>query len=330
MHITPANMALFFTGLSATFWQAYGQAVPFASQLSMRKPSSTEIEKDGWMGKIPTMRKWVGSKVIQNVAARSYTLENFPWELTLSIDKHKIQDDTYGIYAPTVQFMGMQSAKWADYMIADVLRLNLRTAYDGKKLFADDHPVDVDDSAKGTYDNNLALALTPDNFQTARKTMMTYIGEDSRPLGLYPDIAVCGPSLEITLLNILNAAFIAPQTIGGNTQVGASDNVLKGVAKPLIVPELESLIPDIFGEDVDGLASGDPDPAKTWFIFDTRKPIKPLVFQERQAPVFIPRVDPTDPEVFDRRQFVYGVEARGNVGCSLPWLSLRSVGGTLS
>lgn len=323
-------MQIFFTGLSATFWAAYDVTEPFWNQLAMRKPSSTELEKDGWPGKIPTFRKWLGSKVVNNVAGRSYTLENFPWELTQGVDKHKIADDTYGVYAPFIAMMGMQSRKWPDYMIADVLRLNLRQTYDGKSLFADDHPVDVDVPAGDTFDNNLGLALSPDNFQTARKTMMTFVGEDKRALGLRPNILCGGPSLEIVILNILNAAIIAPQTVGGNTQVGANTNVLQGIAQALIIAELESLAPDIFGEAPDGLGSGDPDPAKTWFIFDTRKPIKPLLFQEREAPVFIPRINPADPSVFDKREFLYGVEARGNVGCSLPWLSLRSVGGTLS
>jgi phage major head subunit gpT-like protein len=321
-------MSIFFTGLSAQFWQAYGQAAPFWAQVAMLKPSNTEIEKDGWMGKIPTLREWIGPRVVQNAAARSYTLENRLWELTLAVDKFKIQDDTYGVYAPIVAYMGMQSAKWPDYMIADAMRLNSRLAFDGLAYYHASHPVDVDDAGKGTYSNTKTLALTPDNFQSVRKDMMKFVAEDGRPLGLSPDLLVVPPSLEITALNILNAAFIAPQLIGGNTQVGANENVLKGVSRLLVVPELETTIAGIDGTP--GLGSGDPDPAKTWFIFDTRKPIKSHMFQQRQAPVFVPRVDPTDPVVFNEHQFVYGVEARGNVGVTLPWLSVRSVGGTLA
>jgi len=327
MLITPANMQLFFTGLSAQFWQAYGISAPFWSQVAMLKPSNTEIEKDGWMGKLPTLREWIGPRVVQNAAARSYTLENKLWELTLAVDKFKIQDDTYGVYAPIVAMMGMQSAKWPDYMLADTMRLNNRLAYDGLAYFHTTHPVDVDDATKGTYSNLRTLSLSPDNFQTVRAAMMKFVGEDSRPLGLMPDLLVVPPSLEITALNILNAAFIAPQTIGGNTQVGANENVLKGVSRLLVVPELESLAPGIDGTPAPG--SGDPDPAKSWYVFDTRKPIKSHMFQQRQAPVFVPRVDPTDPVVFNEHQFVYGVEARGNVGCTLPWLGIKSYGGVL-
>jgi phage major head subunit gpT-like protein len=50
------------------------------------------------------------------------------------------------------------------------------------------------------------------------------------------------------------------------------------------------------------------------------------VFQNRQNPEFVSKDDPTDDNVFMRRQFVYGVDARGNAGYSLPFLAYKCVG----
>jgi phage major head subunit gpT-like protein len=327
MIINPANMQIFFTEVRATFWTAYGAAKPWWSQVASLMPSSTEIEQNGWPGMIPTLREWVGPRVVRNMMGKTYILPNLPFELTLDMDRFKIEDDTHGVYAPYMQWMGLQNAKWPDYMIADTLRLNLRNSWDGVAMYATNHP--VGDDAGSTFSNQLSLALTPDNFQTARAAMMKFNSENGRPLGIYPDLLVVPPSLEITALNILNASFIAPQTIGGNTQVGANENMLKGVARLLVVPELESTAASSVFAGTTALTTGGPDPAKTWYLFDTSKPIRSHFFQQRDAPVFVPRTNLADPAVFDEHKFLFGSYARGNVGVSLPWLTLRSVGGTL-
>jgi phage major head subunit gpT-like protein len=306
--ITPANMQIFFTGLSATFGQAYQSTPVFWQRLAFLKPSNTEIEKDGWMAKIPVLREWLGPRVVQNAAARMYTLENKLWELTLGIDKFKVQDDTYGIYSPMLAMMGEQAAKWPDRMLVSKLRANSETLYDGKAYFADDHPVNVDDPLNSdVYDNNLGLALTPDNFASAYLSMATFKGEDGEPLGVTPNLLVVPPQLKLKALQILNGTMIAPATFAGQTQVGGNSNVLAGWCDLLVVPELAA-------------------DATTWYLFDTSKAIKPFFFQQRQAPVLVPRIEPTDPSVFDTHTFLYGVEARGAIGYTLPFLGLRSIG----
>jgi phage major head subunit gpT-like protein len=306
--ITPSNMQIFFTGLSATYAAAYQTAPRFWERMAFLKPSSTEIEKDGWMAKVPVLRQWLGERQVQNVAARSYTLENLPWELTIAIDKFKLQDDSYGIYAPMVSMMGLQAAKWPDYMLVDKIRANSELLFDGKAFFASDHPVNFEDpSNTDVYDNDFGLALTPDNFAEVFTSMSTFKGEDGKPLGITPNLLVVPPQLKLAAMQILNSTMIAPQTFAGQTQAGANQNILQGWTDLLVVPEL---------------AADDT----TWYLLDTSKPIKPFFFQQRQAPVLVPRVDPTDPMVFEKHMFVYGVEARGNVGYTLPFLAARSVG----
>ncbi len=51
-----------------------------------------------------------------------------------------------------------------------------------------------------------------------------------------------------------------------------------------------------------------------WFLLDTRRFLKPLIYQERKKPHFdrLDRAD--DANVFMNKQFLYGVDARSNVG----------------
>lgn len=51
-----------------------------------------------------------------------------------------------------------------------------------------------------------------------------------------------------------------------------------------------------------------------WFLIDSSRAIKPIIFQERKKPVFTMKDRPEDDNVFMRKQFLYGVDARYNVG----------------
>lgn len=52
----------------------------------------------------------------------------------------------------------------------------------------------------------------------------------------------------------------------------------------------------------------------TWYVLDTSRAIKPLLYQDRQAPNFVAKDAPTDDNAFDRAEFKYGADIRGNVG----------------
>jgi phage major head subunit gpT-like protein len=51
-----------------------------------------------------------------------------------------------------------------------------------------------------------------------------------------------------------------------------------------------------------------------WFLLDTRRPLKPLIYQERKKPNFVALNQDTDDNVFMRKEYLYGVDSRCNVG----------------
>ncbi|MGL5447447.1 MAG: Mu-like prophage major head subunit gpT family protein [Rhabdaerophilum sp.] len=51
-----------------------------------------------------------------------------------------------------------------------------------------------------------------------------------------------------------------------------------------------------------------------WFLLDTRRALKPLIFQDRKKPEFVAKDDPADDRAFNRNEYVYGVDSRCNVG----------------
>lgn len=58
-----------------------------------------------------------------------------------------------------------------------------------------------------------------------------------------------------------------------------------------------------------GGGSGTP-----WFVMDTSRAIKPLILQVRRKAEFVTKTSITDDNVFERNQFVWGVDGRWNVG----------------
>lgn len=61
-----------------------------------------------------------------------------------------------------------------------------------------------------------------------------------------------------------------------------------------------------------------------WFLLDTSRALKPLIWQERIAPRFASLDRPEDENVFMRKEFIYGADARGNAGFGLWQLAFGS------
>lgn len=61
-----------------------------------------------------------------------------------------------------------------------------------------------------------------------------------------------------------------------------------------------------------------------WYLIDTSKSIKPIILQKRQDYRFVALDKETDENVFMRREFIYGADARLNVGYALWRLAYAS------
>ena len=60
---------------------------------------------------------------------------------------------------------------------------------------------------------------------------------------------------------------------------------------------------------IDGDYTGEP-----WYLMDTSRAIKPIIYQERKAPKFVAMTKEDDEAVFMRKEYRYGVDLRCNVG----------------
>ena len=91
------------------------------------------------------------------------------------------------------------------------------------------------------------------------------------------------------------------------------------------VPFFSTTHPVVLADGTSGTyANTDGGGGVRWYLFCDDRPLRPLVQQERKAPVFAAQDDVRYDNVFDRNEFVYGVDMRCNVGFGMPQLAWGS------
>jgi len=217
--VTPALISALFTGYNANFEAGKSEAAPQFSKIASVIKSTTASNTYGWLGKFPSLAKWIGDRNIQSMKAHGYTITNEDYESTVGVDRNDIEDDNLGIYAPIFSEMGRAAAIHPDEMVFPLLTAGFTTdCYDGQFFFDTDHPVNPE---------------------------------------------VDGSGINASVANV----------------------------------------------EVDGVYTGDP-----WFLLDTSKSLKPIIFQQRKMPALISMTKTDDEAVFMSKQFRYGVDCRDAAG----------------
>lgn len=300
MDATPANLQELFRQFVFKFADAYQLAEPQFDKFVTKFPSASGENVYPFMGDIPGFRKWLGEKFVHTISARSYSLKNEPFEWTMAIPKMLIKRDQYGVYASYAEMGGTAAKLWQDELVQAALLAN-PIGFDGVAFFSTAHP-NTSGLPGANQSNLLALPLTAANYATARQAMMQFKSDGGRFLNINPTLLVVPPQLEDEARTLINA-----DVVTNAAGTASQSNIYKGSAEMLVMPQLASQ-------------------PTAWYLFDTTKPIQPMIFQLEQAPEFVFKNDPKDDTVFYKGQYVYGAEAYGAAGVSLWFLGLKSVG----
>lgn len=213
MLVNAANLAALGVGYSTIFGGGLAQA-PSQHMRVATVVGATQLEQRyGWLGKIPSVREWIGPREVQNLAAHDYTIREKAWELTWSVQRDHIETDNLGMYNAMFTEEGRAAGAHWDVLVFDLLKAGFATkCYDGQYYFDTDHPV-------------------------------------------------------------LDAEGV--KTSVANTDGGSGTN---------------------------------------WFLLDVSRALKPIILQKRRDFEFVAKTALTDDHVFMNKEFVYGADARGNVG----------------
>jgi len=142
MIINQSNLSILYTGFKASFQAGLTMVEPTWNRIATEVPSTTETEKYGWLGQMPRIREWIGDRVIQNIEAHDYSITNKDFEITVGVDRNKIEDDRYSMFAPIFQEMGRSSKAHPDELVYGILNQGFTVpCYDKQPMFSASHPV---------------------------------------------------------------------------------------------------------------------------------------------------------------------------------------------
>lgn len=299
MLVNKANLTAVFITLKTTFNKAFEAAPSIWEKTTMKVPSGSSQNDYTWLSRFPKMIKWLGSKTVKVLKAHTYTVVNDDYEATVEVERNDIKDDNLGIYAPMAKEAGFSSKQLPDEIDAELKNdafTNL--CYDGQYFYDTDHSVAGSSvSNKGTAALSAATkALVAASYGAGRLAIMNFKDDEGRSLGLIPNILEVPPALEATAKLICDNQKLEDD----------KPNPYVGTAEVLVNPRLTS--------------------STKWMLHVTNRPLKPFIYQEREKPNFVQQTNPDSDDVFMRKKFKFGAEARVAGGYGLWQLSYGSTG----
>jgi Mu-like prophage major head subunit gpT len=142
MIITPASVTALMTSFRKDFQGGLSDAPSQYQEISMTVPSSSKSNTYGWLGQFPSLREWIGKRVIQQMQVHGYTIANKTYEGTVGIPRDDFEDDNLGVYSPMFAEMGRAAGVQPDELTFGLLKDGFNQAcYDGQNFFDLEHPV---------------------------------------------------------------------------------------------------------------------------------------------------------------------------------------------
>lgn len=114
-------------------------------------PSTTASNTYGWLGDMPMLREWIGSRAVKDIKENGYTIANKGYESTVGVPRNAIEDDQVGMYRPLMEGLGKAAAQFIDRAIFSLLKNGeSTTCFDGQNFFSASHPVYPNEDGTGT------------------------------------------------------------------------------------------------------------------------------------------------------------------------------------
>lgn len=304
MIVNKAAISAVFITLNTLFNKAFTGAQPMYEKIAMRVPSSSSHEDYAWLSSFPKMKRWLGEKAIKALKAFRYSVVNEDWEATVEVDRNDIDDDKLGIYAPQAQAAGISAKMLPDEIVGELVNgAFVKPCFDGQYFCDTDHPVTDANGVVGSVSNKGTAALSIASqaaaiasFGAAVAAMESFKDNEGRPLGVSPNVLMVGPAQRATATALMTTDRLEDGKV----------NLFKGMCEVVVNPQITS--------------------TTAWFLLDTKQPVKPFIYQERKAPVFVQQTDPEADDVFMRKKFKFGAEARAAGGYGFWQLCYGSTG----
>lgn len=296
MELSRETLAAMYTAFDFRFNQSFNRYVPQWRTVATEVPSNTEMTKYVVESLLPEMREWIGERQMQSGTAWEFSIENKDYEATIELDRNRVKDNNFGFFNQRIDALATAAAAWPDKLVFDLFKRGHQVkCHDGQNYFDTDHPVRPGDPSSPVQSNLFEnIDLTPAGHDEIMSRIGSWVNENGEPFQVNFDTVLVPTQLKGKADNTFGAAILP----GGGT------NTKAGAMKVVEVKRLNS----------------DP---RSYYYVDSMSPMKSVIFQLREAPTFTALDNPTDPNVFFRRKYIYGVDARGGVGFGLWFFAVK-------
>lgn len=246
-------------------------------------PSDAPDETHAWLGSIPQPRQLLSGRQFQGIYEYSFNLENYAYELSLTIDRDSLADDRTGQWRKKVGQMAVAWANFKNQLFAALLEAGTsNTGYDGAAFYANTHA--IGGSTPASNDNLLADATIGDpakptetEMQEVLTQMINAIGEmpdDHNVTGAYNVAAAQRPQLRLVIhpeyepyvRRVVNSQLIS---------TGGSNPHFQNICQVDVHPALTAAQYVMFMN-----ACGDPD--RRAYLIQEREPLEIILFASRE------------------------------------------------
>lgn len=271
--------------VNTVFGTALDTYKPFSDKFAGTATSNTAANVYPFSDAIPDMKEVVGPKEFNALKNFLVTVVNKRFDGSLMVRYDDIADDNVGLVPDQIAELAKRGARLKDQQVSLKLEAGLtETGYDGATFFSTTHAL------SGTNQSNrLSGALDATNLAAALAALRSFKNSEGQPFdaGQGTPILMVPPGLEFTA----RALVLSTVTTGG-------ENVLAGAAEVVVNPYLTD--------------------ATRWYLLNGSSAIKPVMWQEREAPHL---KDWDEPKIFSHG---FSVEARGAAFLTLWHLALTS------
>ncbi len=285
---------LMLAGLKTEFDLAYRSTIDSSpvEQIATLINTTLPTQKYAWLGFSPPMREFIDERRPSGIGSHSTEIEDKVFEATLAVSRRAMEDDQLDLIRLRIREMASRVAIHRHQMVVEALANgDTETIYDGNAFFG------VRTVAGESVTNVTDSALDSDAIKAAVSAMMSVRDETGTPMGVTPDTLLVGPELMWSAMELVQSPVVVKDSAATNYL-----NVFQGKLKVLVSPFLT-------GDD-----------AAKWFVMDTRRPVRPIILQQRSdVPVEFTALEAGSGSeaAFMRDQYLYGVRGRYNVGYGL-------------
>lgn len=270
--------------------------------LAMETMANSGSNIYGWLGDVPGVREWLGSKTYGQMKEYNYMIRNREWYDGFSMRKRDMRRNGLVNVPMFVNRLLQNHVDHKKEMIMDaLLQGDVNLAYDNIAFFSNATGVRVNDNLlAGT---GVTISALQTDIQSARSAMAQFVNDRGRLLRIYPDTVVCPIALENSFRQIMNST---ADPTSSNSGVA---NVVGGYIKRIIVdPAL------------------DADDTNDWYFIASGASMKPIILQKEDSnngAEFESLID--DKNYVSDGMLYYSVESIHNTGYGLPCTAVKIV-----